>query len=933
MKQHFQLSKVAAALAVAGGVSLFGSSAMAANTLPPAGESISNIATASYTDATGAERTVSSNMVKTLVAQVGSFTLIADRESQTSANSSTSFSHILTNTGNGTDKFDLKLENLTPTGASVFDFTEIKVYLDKNQDGVPDSDIPVITYGVNGSATSSPIQLEANESTGIVIVAKTPATAAAGALDQLKLTATSTFDSMAKSNTDTAYIKEGAVIQVEKAASVSTSAVGGAISYTLKFNNKGTAESADPVTIYDILPKNVELVSVVYNGATYQKANVTGIYQYGTKTTGEEAFLLNVGKLAAGQSGQITLNVKVKSKVGSADVVDGEKIINTAYADTDGKTGGSTPTPLTPENVPVTPPSPKDDPTVVPSNPNIVTVTGIFAGSINDDAAASWLDGNVPSTGGFDDTVHTAAKQGEAIIFGGANAANGTNRIYVHNSGNTADSYNLSIDKLKFPTGSVIEFLKSDGKTPLISSNTGSIAPGSMLEIVVRVTLPSGQTLTMPPSGGLKAVLTSTSVKDNKSDKITLVVDAFTASSVDLVNKQGTTEYGQGTDTKDVPSTSVKPGSSTTLDVTIKNTGNTPDNYTITLPNIPDGWTVEIFEKNGNDCTTQKVTNSGNIAANSAKSFCLVVTPPAGIDAGTQKNIDVAIKSPSTGVADTIAYPVAVEQVRVLKLTQDSQGQVAAGGSIIYPHTLTNYGNTVEGLDASTRLTFDLSAASSKGEIITVYVDNNNNGVIDAGEQVLADGSNLDALLQGTKGADGLSPKESIAVFVKVEAPKSAAVGDSYTTTVTVVPADAAKFDKTNSIFAITDLTTVINEGVVTLVKTQAKSVCGTAPADSAYGQAQFDIAPGECVYYRIVATNQSKSDATGVTIYDAVPTYTTYVDTSAKGYLGTTLANTGVGISADKTQVSYSIGSTAKLAPTKTATLEFGVKVDSITP
>ncbi|UDM39740.1 hypothetical protein LIS44_16295 (plasmid) [Acinetobacter haemolyticus] len=61
-------------------------------------------------------------MVKTLIAQVGGFTLVANREGQTAANSNISFSHILTNTGNGTDSFNLKLENLTPAG-SVFDFT------------------------------------------------------------------------------------------------------------------------------------------------------------------------------------------------------------------------------------------------------------------------------------------------------------------------------------------------------------------------------------------------------------------------------------------------------------------------------------------------------------------------------------------------------------------------------------------------------------------------------------------------------------------------------------------------------------------------------------------------------------------------------------------------------------------------------------------
>lgn len=95
MKNNFQLSKLAASLAVMGGMSLFSGQLMAA--APLAGTNISNVATASYTDNTNTERVVTSNVVKTLVAQVGSFTLIQNNERQTAANSSVSFPHILTN--------------------------------------------------------------------------------------------------------------------------------------------------------------------------------------------------------------------------------------------------------------------------------------------------------------------------------------------------------------------------------------------------------------------------------------------------------------------------------------------------------------------------------------------------------------------------------------------------------------------------------------------------------------------------------------------------------------------------------------------------------------------------------------------------------------------------------------------------------------------
>lgn len=951
MKNNFQLSKITTALAIVGGISLLGSQAMAAQ-IPSAGASISNVATASYTDSTGSERTVTSNLVKTLIAQVGGFTLAADREGQTAANSNISFSHILTNTGNGTDSFSLKLENLVPTESSIFEFNEIKVYLDKNQDGIPDTDIPLITYGQNGSTTSKDIQLEANESTGIIIVAKTPSTAAAGALDKLKLTATSKFDSNSQSNTDTAYIKTGAIVQVEKSASASSANVNGDITYTLKFYNKGTAATVDPVTIYDVLPKNVELKAVTYNGVTYNNTanggQIDGKYQYG-KQSDAEIFLLNVGVLTAGQTGQLTLTVKVKDTVSgtSTKVVDGDKIINTAYADTDGKTNDSTPVLLTPGNVPLTPPTITTDKTVVPSNPNTVTVIGLFNGSINDSATDAWKDidknpGTSPPLGA-DDIAKTAAKQGEAIVFGGS-AADAGNKIYVHNSGNTADSYNLSIDKTVFGNDSIVEFLQSDGKTPLISNSTGSIEPGATLEIVVRVTLSSGRKLTIPATPGyLESLLTSTSVKNSKnSDTIKLHLTAFTESKVDLVHRPTTGgDKGSGSNnSSDVSKTTIQPGTPNQIDVTIKNTGSTPDNYVITLPTIPDGWTVEIFKKVNGACTTEKAPNSGNIAAGTDASFCLTVTAPAGTPATDPANpikIPVTIQSPSTGVRDTIEYPIVVDQVRSLKLTQDRSGQLAVGGSIIYTHTLTNYGNVTEGLDATTKLEFALSAASAKGEIVTVYVDTNNDGVIDPATELWT-GNNLDALLKATQGAgttakeDGLSPKESVTVFVKVEAPKTAAVGDSYTSTVTVVPSDATKFDKTNSVFVITDLTTVIEEGLVTLVKSQAvSSDCKTVP--SVFGASETKAKPGECVYYRIVATNQSKSDAKDVTIYDAVPTYTKYLADSAKGTENGAAAKTGaVKLNTEKTQVSYKLDN--NLPTTKTATLEFAVKIDGgVTP
>ena len=578
MKNNFQLSKLAASLAVMGGMSLFSGQLMAA--APLAGTNISNVATASYTDNTNTERVVTSNVVKTLVAQVGSFTLIQNNERQTAANSSVSFPHILTNTGNGTDSFKLSIANNTGT----FDWASYNVYLDRNQDGIADD-------GAAALAVDTAIELQAGESIGLVVVAKTPLAATAGQNDSLVLTATALTTTLyaaghTASNTDKATIITGAVIEIKKEASVSTIGANGYVTYTLTFQNKGTAAATSDVIIYDVLPTKVTFADAsdpklvaYYNGSTsaLTRDSTDGDkFAYSSsRSDGKEAFTFNAGKLAAGSTGKLTFTVKVKGLA-----VNGEKITNTAYADTDGKTTNDVA--LTPENIPSIPPTTTDN-TIVPSNSNNVTVVGTIAHSINDDADNSWIDKNIPvnSATGIDDKVHASAAQGQAIVFG--DNITGGDVIYVHNSGTTTDSYNLNIvgSVGALPAGTIIEILKADGKTPVIDNNTGPIEAGASLKFVVRVTLPTNGTVDI----GTTLIMTSTSVSNGSNkDSISLVVDSFKKSAVDLVHNKSTTteaEYvGSGSNNSTgVPNTTLVPGISKALDITIQNQGGVSDNY------------------------------------------------------------------------------------------------------------------------------------------------------------------------------------------------------------------------------------------------------------------------------------------------------------------------------------------------------------------
>src|SRR5262245_2998259 len=83
-----------------------------AHAAPPAGTTIGNAASATYLDASSTSRTVTSNVVTTIVQQVASFTLTADGVRTAAPGGQGVFPHTLTNTGNGADAFDLRLYQL-----------------------------------------------------------------------------------------------------------------------------------------------------------------------------------------------------------------------------------------------------------------------------------------------------------------------------------------------------------------------------------------------------------------------------------------------------------------------------------------------------------------------------------------------------------------------------------------------------------------------------------------------------------------------------------------------------------------------------------------------------------------------------------------------------------------------------------------------------
>lgn len=888
--QRLKLTQLAASIAfVAGGAAFLPSAHAAA---PSAGTNISNIASASYTDSNGSNKTVTSNVVTTTVLQVASFTLIADQTKTANANGQVSLSHTLTNTGNGSDTFNVAVVNNDTRDNTTdnYDFSGLNVYLDANKDGVPDSQTPVTS-----------VTLAAGQSVNLIVQATTASNnVTAGDLGKLTVSAISGFDtSVTAKNVDTVKITNGAVISLLKSASVSnvdatsSSPAAREVEYTLAYQNTGNT-TATNVTITDVLPSTLTYVagSATVNGTAVSDAADADGYNFTSGTA-----TLVIPTVVANSSGVLKFKVRVNQNTPAGI------IRNIAEVDPDGP-GAEVKT---------------------PSNPNDVTVLGVKKGTINDSTTDAFADGQA-STAPADDVITKSTTQGTPVTFGVT--AGGGEPIVVHNTGNVTEAFNISVNKNSLPTGSIVELFKADGVTPLTDTNgdgvadTGPIASGATYQVVAKVTLPSSYSSTTP----ISTILTSTPVTNSTgTDTINLVIDKVVASTVDLhngdaTNSTGTVVGASGKDTGQyIDTKSTKPGQATNFLLTIDNKGATGDNYNLsTSPTLPAGWTVQYYLADGaGNPTGAPITNTGNIPTGGSVQLVAVVTPPANAPAGDQEVI-FKVSSPATGLTDVMSDRVIVETNRILSLQSDRTGQVAPGGTVVYKHTLTNNGNIVEGATANT-LPFTLTNdQTANGWVTTLYVDSNNDGVADAGE--LVTGSDLAAK------TGSIARGASVNLLIKVQAPTNATAGTPSAVVLTIKPTVVGSQSVADLVN--TDLTTVTS-GQVRLVKEQSLANCLTGVAGT-YTQNTVSAKPGECVKYRITATNEGNADVTNVVISDATPAYTTLkVIASASPVATNATLSTSTAALTDGSTGTIAAEKTP-LVPNTSAVLEFVIKVNN---
>jgi trimeric autotransporter adhesin len=838
---------------------------------PPAGTSIGNQASATYTDASNTPRSTTSNVAITIVQQVASFTLSASQAKFSPAGAQVYYAHTVVNTGNGTDTFNLSVAN--NAAGDNFDLTSLALYEDANSDGLPDNTTPITSSG----------PIAAGASYYFVAMGIVPNTEISGRTAVITVSAIGTATGTpapVQNNTDTTTVTGNAVINLTKAMSANSGPPGsGPYTITLTYNNIGNS-TATNLNVSDLIPVGMAYVpasarwsvtaATILTDANNADAQGTApdtiIYDFGVTVAGQVT--ATIARVVPGQSGTLTFQVNIPAGTGSG------VIQNRATYSYDPGTG----TPVAPIN----------------SNPVDFTVTQTASVTVTGQTIAS-------------------APQGGSVMF--------TN--VVRNTGNGTDTFDITMATGTFPAGTTFSLFQSDGNTPMVDSSgngtadTGPLGTNQTYTVVVRAALPGGTSGGGPYTAVKTARSTvNTGVFAQANDILTTIIPA----SVDITaNNPLPTGLGAGIGPEATPVVINTNNQATISRFTlyVNNSSAAADSYNLAvsmLPGfgslaLPPGWTVTFRNAaNGVIASTGAIPAGGNV----------LVYADVSIPAGAAPNtVDLYFRalSPTTSTQDRIHVAVAVNPVRSLVLTPNNSSTIFPGGFVVYTHTLVNNGNVTEGDGTGSSVTLAV-AHSQPGWTSVIRYDADNSGTITPADIVV---SNL-TFVSGA--AAGIAPAESIRLLVQVFAPPGAALGTVDAAGFSATTVNGTYVSPVPTVTTATDTTTVI-AGDVTLVKEQALDANLDGVADGPYSTSQITTGalPGAAIRYRITVRNVGSAQAVGVRVFDTTPAFTTYTTTgpaaTTVGTVVTAPANNTAG------NLEFNVGN---LNPGASAVITFGV-------
>lgn len=806
---------------------------------------ISNMAIGEYTEEGSTVVQVSrSNLVQTLILPVYSVNLTANNTKTAVAGQTVYFSHMLTNTGNETDQYTFAISNNTDDN---YDYNNLAIFLDKNNDGVPD-----------GNAITA-YALSANESVGLIVAGTLPNTVSLGQNGQLTLIVNSSNSASGNtSNIDIATVTNQSALTVRKKFSQTSVANGDVITVRLDYQNLSNVATGS-VTLIDTLDS-----SLIYQPSTGENWNGTAV---NPNTGSNDPVGINysvtsniVSAVLSGVPANTVGYLEFKVKVSKAEAGSINNTVSLLY-DHDNN---------------VTTPAIADF-----SNTAVVNLAPIYAVKIN--GSTNDVNNSTP-------IIAASVMQGGELIFNN----------YVWNTGNSVDIFNLTLTGNTFPAGSQIEFYRADGVTPLLDSNgdgipdTGLLSSTMNLPIIIKVRLPSSYAVTSntlfevsPRAQSLGDTSKTSVIKDQGSLLATTVVQL-----VDLINSPENNALGNGSvdNAGDAwktvtTSTSINPvtGGQAVFPLKVTHTGvgteyllsaNASSDFTSLI--LPNGVNRVRFylAQNGTSCAVlgTEIGKTSYLNDGESQLVCAVVdvdkinnslTTP--IYFRVLSSSFVSGNNSSNPSQDTIKNAITIQSVNAVAQVEfmpNSRGQVAPLGTVIYSHTLTNNTNADFSGNYSFLISDDQQAFNS-----TLFYDVNGNGVFDTGDLVMRSFADLPS--------GKLAAHEQVKLLLQVKNMGANNIAQANTTIV----------DITNSVdgqvlASITDVTTV-NQAQLKLNKLQARDFDCNGSADESYTTHSLNIGKqsnnqGQCVLYKVILTNTSTKNLNNIFNFrDMTPVYT----------------------------------------------------------
>lgn len=915
--------------------------------LTESGTIIKNQAAATYRDSNDLVRRTSSNIVETVVQPVVSVTISEDQNKLAAPSKEVRFNHIITNTGNNDESFILELSSPLP---SLLD--SMRIFPDEDYNGIEDVLSPEIPAG----GVIGP--LAPGESYYIVLVGSVSSTATNGSTAFVTFSATSqTYDNdnsttvfsggnSSDSNTDTVEVTDGPIIEITKSLSKNEGASpSGPYVMTLTYSNVGLTDMVIDFTagiqITDVLPEGMRYNGnlnwslwginngqIVVSGVTQSVA----VSQPVAGTTSSLAFNLEtciagdplcltqdelkfeLDGLDANEHATISFEVMIEGELPALELVsqasfgyDENNVGVLQSADIDKY---------------------RTNATIFSVNPrhDVVINTGGCILNLNcvasDDASYSYQQ-------------YVSAPQGGQRMF----------TQFVWNLGNDEDVFNLELTDSTYPVGTSFMLYTGSGVTPLRDNNgdgildtgvvpgIGSSCPSHLVtattgECGTKITLIAYLPVEVSGGGSYSVRVNATSASQiDQTDYVTNVLQTIEASTVDItVNYRAetlsTTEdncdnvadrcgYALGPESTPVVTNIANPSKSTTFTLFVTNTSGIADAYVLDFSNVASPFTEDIvstgFSVQYTDTDGNPITNTFLVLPDESVEIRVVVTVDKSVGISTE-NLYFKVSSPSTNAEDTLFTAVSVELITPVVPNTSNQcivigspnqaGTVRQGGRVIYKHVIdNNTGNSYNGVSFSV-------LDSKPGFASILYIDSNDNGEFDIGD------TKVDAPID-------FSPQSKLTIFIQVLSAKYVPINTINNTTI------SATVSCGNII--VIDSTTTANVSMQ-IVKEQAKDTnCdGSIDIGSAYSVNPFDVAPGECILYRLTAENLAIEDAREVVLTDITPSFTSFRVVS-----GIPSINIGTINSISDGSVGVIIGSVGVVSPGEVVEMIFAVKVD----